>query len=281
MNSEIHIVPTPEHESIEIELFASAVYSKYGYDFRDYAQASFKRRLLKACIKMNCKDTSDLLQRTIGDPNFFASLLNQLTVNVTESFRDPLVYKKLREEVLPYFKSYPEIKIWCAGCATGQEAYSLAILLMEENLYDRALIYGTDINPSQLKRARDGILSLDTVKEATKNYYAAGGKLDFSQYYTAKYNAAILNPRLKKNIIFADHNLVTDQGFGEMQLILCRNVLIYFNRPLQEKVLGLFKGSLGARGFLCLGSKESLTFSEHRPDFEDFSKSERIYRRRT
>ncbi len=246
--------------AIEINLLIEAIFQKFGYDFHNYSHASFHRRLLKACSKFQCNSISDLLHRTLNEPDFFPLLLDNLTVTVTEIFRDPSVYRVLREEVLPHLRAYPEIKIWCAGCAGGDEVFSIAIMLLEEGLYDRAIIYGTDINPSILKRARQGILSLDSIQKGTQNYIAAGGKQTLSDYYTAKYDAALLNQKLQQKIVFSDHNLVTDGAFGEMQLILCRNVLIYFNRQLQDHALTLFLESLSTRGFLCFGHQRRHQF---------------------
>jgi chemotaxis protein methyltransferase CheR len=267
-------------EDLEMKLLSEAIFRKYGYDFKNYAQASFKRRLMRACFKLNCGSLPELLHKVLTEPDFFARLLNELTVTVTELFRDPHFYFALRNEVVPYLRSYPEIKIWCAGCAAGEEVFSLAILFLEEGLYERSIFYGTDINPLVLKRAREGILPLDAIKDGTKNYFAAGGKRSLHNYYRAKYEAAIIDQNLRRQIVFSDHNLVTDRSFGEMQLIFCRNVLIYFNRELQSRVLKLFTQSLSNRGFLCLGMKENLNFSSVRDHFDEFCKAERIYRRK-
>lgn len=273
-------VEKPDSQNLELKLLIEAIWQKYGYDFRMYAMASFKRRILRVLVKYGFSSISDLLHKTLTEPDFFALLLNELTVTVTEMFRDPHVYKSLREQVFPYLKTYPEIKIWSAGCAGGEEVYSLAILLKEEGLYDRAIIYGTDINPSALRRAKQGILDADSVKGATKRYFDAGGKVSLHEYYTAKYGAVLLNSNLRERVIFSDHNLVSDAVFGEMQLVVCRNALIYFNRELHERAIGLFKDSLCPGGFLCLGTKERLNLSQHEPAFETFSKSESLYRKR-
>jgi chemotaxis protein methyltransferase CheR len=267
-------------EIVEIDLLLDAIFHKYGYDFRNYAEASFRRRINRAVSKYSCKSTADLLHKVLTEPDFFSLLLSDLTVTVTEMFRDPLVYKAIRAKVLPYLKTYPEIKIWFAGCAGGEEVYSMAIVLKEEGLYERSILYGTDINPLALKRAKEGILNIDSVKEATKRYFDAGGKSSLHSYYTANYGAALFDSALKKNMVFSDHNLVSDGVFGEMHLIFCRNVLIYFKRDLHDRAIGLFKESLSPGGFLSLGTKESLSICPHREAFEEFLKTERVYRKK-
>ena len=223
---------------------------------------------------------SEMQHKVLYDVSFFESLLLDFSINVTEMFRDPSFYRALRQEVIPVLRTYPYIKIWHAGCATGEEVYSMAILLKEEGLYERSQIYATDFNQVVLQKAKEGIFPIENIKEYTVNYQKAEGKESFSAYYTAKYDSVIINQALKKNILFADHNLVTDGVFGEMNLILCRNVLIYFDKTLQNRVIGLFYDSLCRNGFLCLGSKESLMFSDYNSGFEHVVKEEKIYRKK-
>ena len=268
-----------ENENIEIELLIEAIYKKYGYDFRHYSRSSLKRRILYRMNSSNLKSISEMLHRVLYDLKFFEKLLLDLSVNVTEMFRDPFFYKDLRKEVIPVLKTYPFLKIWHAGCATGEEVYSFAIILKEEGLYDRTQIYATDFNEVILHKAKQGIIPLDQIKDYTSNYQQAGGKESFSNYYTAKYDSALIDQSLKKNIVFSDHNLATDGVFGEMNLIMCRNVLIYFQKELQNRAIGLFRESLCHLGFLCLGSKESLMFSEYEKNFEAVAKKSKIFRR--
>ena len=269
-----------DNQNIEIQLLLEAVYLKYGYDFRNYAKASIKRRILHRLAMSGIASISEMQYKVLYDVNYFETLLLDLSINVTEMFRDPSFYQALRQDVIPVLRTYPYVKIWHAGCATGEEVYSMAILLKEEGLYDRSQIYATDFNQVVLQKAKEGIFPIENIKEYTVNYQKAGGKESFSGYYTAKYDSAIINQALKKNILFADHNLVTDGVFGEMNLILCRNVLIYFDKTLQNRVIGLFYDSLCRNGFLCLGSKESLMFSEYKSAFEDVVKEEKIYRKK-
>jgi chemotaxis protein methyltransferase CheR len=230
--------------------------------------------------KHKCKDIHDLLHKILSEPDFFTLVLCDLTITVTELFRDPPVYKSIREKVIPYLKTYPEIKIWFAGCASGDEVYSTAIVLKEEGLLERCTLYGTDVNPVALKRAKEGVISTDHAKKATARYTEAGGKASLEDYYTENFRSLVLNSGLKERIVFSDHNLATDGVFGEMQLIFCRNVLIYFKRPLHDRAIQLFANSLCPTGFLCLGSKETLNFSVHRDKFDEFLKDERIYKRK-
>jgi len=266
-------------EDIELELLIEAIFRKYGYDFRNYTRSSLKRRVMQRLQRSGLPNLSAMQHRILTDQSFFGALLLDMTINVTEMFRDPTFYLTLREKVIPVLKTYPFFKIWHAGCATGEEVYSMAILLEEENLLKNVMIYATDIDEVVLKKAREGIYELDRIKEYTKNYQKAGGTGSFSDYYTANHRAAIMDSRLKKNMVFAQHNLVTDSIFGEMNLIICRNVLIYFDKDLQNRVIDLFQRSLVRRGILCLGSKESLNFSSHRQSFEDFEGKDKIYRK--
>ncbi|MGA1870516.1 MAG: CheR family methyltransferase [bacterium] len=269
-----------ENENLEIKLLLDAIYFKYSYDFRDYAKASLKRRIKKRLTLSNLKSISEMQHELLYNIAFFESLLLDFSINVTEMFRDPSFYLALREKVFPVLKIYPFLKIWHAGCSTGEEAYSIGILLHEEQLYERTQIYATDFNEAVLKAAQEGIYSMDKIKTYTTNYQKAGGLKSFSDYYTAKYDRAIINNFLKKNILFADHNLVTDWGFGEMNVIFCRNVLIYFNKKLQNRAIQLFTESLCCGGYLCLGSKESIQFSQYSDMYEVLDRKEKIYQKK-
>jgi len=268
-----------DHQEAELHLLMQAIYSQYSYDFRDYAGASQKRRVIKALAQLGYPTIPALQAAVAQDPAVFMQLLQYLTIPVSEMFRDPLFFLALRQQVMPVLRTYPSLKIWVAGCSTGEEVYSLAILLKEEGLLDRTLIYATDINPKSLAKARQGIFSLASIQGHTANYQAAGGQQAFSDYYTAAYNAAVFDKTLRDNITFADHSLATDSVFSETQLVLCRNVLIYFNKKLQDRALGLFHESLSHRGFMGLGSKESIDFSAHARRFEPLNRLERIFRK--
>lgn len=269
-----------ENENIEIKVLIEAIYLKYGYDFRNYAKTSIKRRILRRLSLSGLKTISEMQHKILYDKQFFEILIQDFSIKVTNMFRDPSFYKSVRENIMPVLKELPFIKIWHAGCATGEEVYSMAILLKEEGLYDKTTIYATDFNEGVIKKAKDGIYPADRLKEFTYNYQKGGGQSSFADYYSSKYDYALINKALKKNIVFAEHNLVTDWVFGEMNMIICRNVLIYFNRDLQNRVIHLFRDSLCKDGFLCLGSKESIKFSEYSDDFVDFVKKEKIYRRK-
>jgi chemotaxis protein methyltransferase CheR len=252
-----------EHiETIEIDLLLEAVFRRSGYDFRSYARASIERKTRQFLSDNGCSAISDLIGRALHDENFLGRLVQSFSISVTEIFRDPFVYRALREQIIPLLRTWPHVKIWCAGCATGEEVYSLAIVLKEEGIYDRCTIYATDFNDTSLDRARQGVYPLENIREATRKYQAAGAKSYFSRYYHARYGAAAMDNSLRDRVTFANHNLVTDHVFGEMQLVFCRNVLIYFNRDLQNKVLKLFTDSLSYGGILCLGTKENLQFTE-------------------
>lgn len=267
-------------EDIEIRLLLEAIYLKYGYDFRGYSDAHMKRRIARRMIAAGLSNIAEMQQRVLYDEDFFRTLLADFSINVTEMFRDPHFYKKFRQDVVPVLKTYPFIKIWHAGCSTGEEVYSMAILLTEEGLFDRAQIYATDFNETVLQTAKEGIYPIDSIKDYTYNYQKAGGSASFADYYTAKYDSVILNQSLKKKIIFADHNLVTDGVFGEMHVIVCRNVLIYFKRELQDRVLRLFADSLANGCFLCLGTKETIQFSSSSNMFEIVAEKEKIYKKK-
>jgi chemotaxis protein methyltransferase CheR len=269
----------PDLERLEIELLLEGVFRHYGFDFRSYAYASIRRRLWKRVEGEGLRTISELQSRILHDPDAMERLLLDLSVNVTSMFRDPSFYQEFREKVIPLLRTYPFIRIWHAGCSTGEEVYSLAILLEEEGLYDRARLYATDINDVVLQRARQGIFPLDRMQEYTDNYIRAGGKRSFSEYYTAMYDGALFSPSLTRNVVFSQHNLVTDRSFSEFHVIFCRNVLIYFDKALQNHVHTLFYDSLVRLGVLALGSKESLKFSQYEPCFEKLSPTEKLYRK--
>ena len=264
---------------VELRLLLDAIYLKYHYDFRGYAEASLKRRLRTALGQMRCETLSQLQDRVLHDAGAFPQLLSFLTVPVTEMFRDPAYFRALREQVVPLLRTYPSLKVWVAGCASGEEVYSLAILLREEGLLSRTIIYATDINPEMLERARAGIYEIDRVPGFTENHRKSGASTSLSDYYTAAYDRAVFDKSLRQNIVFSDHSLATDSVFAETHLVSCRNVLIYFNRQLQDRALGLFHESLCHRGFLGLGAKESIDFSSYATRFDALSRAERLYRK--
>ena len=264
---------------IELPLFVEAVFRRYHYDFRDYAPASLKRRLRTALPRFQCASLSQLQHRLLYEPNLFNQLLDYLTVQTTEMFRDPEYYLALRKHVVPVLRTYPSLKIWVAGCSTGEEAYSLAILLNEEGLLQRTIIYGTDINVQALRKAEAGVYDVDRVALFSQNFQRSGAHGSLSAYYTAAYGRAVFDQSLKKHMVFSDHSLATDSVFAEMQFVSCRNVLIYFNRVLQDRALGLFREALCLRGFLGIGSRESLRFSAYYDAFEPIDSDNRIYRK--
>ena len=269
----------PDLERIEIELLLEGIFRHYGFDFRSYAYASIRRRLWKRIEAEGLGTVSALQAQILHQPQMMEKLLLDLSINVTAMFRDPGFYRVFRERVVPLLRTYPYIRIWHAGCATGEEVYSMAILLQEEGLYERSRIYATDINEVVLARAKEGIFPLDRMQEYTENYIAAGGKRAFSDYYTARYGGALFGDFLKKNVVFSLHNLVTDRSFAEFNVILCRNVLIYFDKSLQSRVHGLFYDSLATFGILVLGSKESLRFSPYEDQYEQINGPEKIFRK--
>lgn len=268
-----------EIESLETDLLLEAINRRYGYDFSHYAPASLKRRIQHFVSQTEHSRITETIPALLYDEVFFESLIRTLSITVTEMFRDPFVYRTIREKVVPLLKEHKHVKIWHAGCATGEEVYSMAILLKEEGLYDRCHIYATDFNAGALENAKAGIYPIKYVKTSTANYQKAGGKSTFTDYYHSKYDSVIMKRTLKKNVTFAHHNLVTDSVFGEMQLILCRNVMIYFDTTLQNRVFHLFSDSLSTGGFLSIGTKESLQFAEAYPSFEEFARKEKIYRK--
>ncbi|MBN2595820.1 MAG: protein-glutamate O-methyltransferase CheR [Marinifilaceae bacterium] len=269
-----------ENIDIEIPLFLEAIFQKYGYDFRDYSTAHIKRRLMHRMAIGRFETVSQMQDKVLRDKSFFISLLEDLSINVTEMFRDPEFYSSFREYVVPNLRTYPFIKIWHAGCATGEEVYSLAILLKEENLLDRCQIYATDFNRRVLDIAKLGIYPTQDLEKFSRNYLESGGKGKLSDYYTLKYGSLKLDQSLSKKVVFADHNLVTDNVFAEVNLILCRNVLIYFNKDLQNKVIDLFYKSLSSSGFLCLGTKESLRFTQLENNFANIDSTLKIYKKK-
>ena len=269
-----------EIQNIEIELLLEAIYQYYGYDFREYNRAHIKRRILHRLAFSKLKSVSELQAKILRDKECFNSVIRDLSINVTDMFRDPLFYKSIREEVIPVLKTYPYLKIWQAGCSTGEEVYSFAILLKEEGLYDRTQIYATDFNRNVLETAKKGIYGIENIKSFTENYQKSGGRNSFSDYYIAKYNSAIFDQSLKANIVFAEHNLVTDRVFAEVNMLICRNVLIYFNRDLQNKVLAIFDESLIKGGFLGLGNKETIMFSESSSNYSVVSERQKIYKKK-
>jgi chemotaxis protein methyltransferase CheR len=269
-----------ESEILELRLLQDAIFLKYGYDFRDYSQASLKRRVFHRMKASGLSNVSEAIHLVLTDPDFFNALLCDLSINVTEMFRDPDFFEAIRNQLLPELMNRPFLKIWHAGCATGEEVYAMAILLYELKILDRTKIFATDINAMVVDRAKQGVFPMDRMRMYTSNYQRAGGTRAFANYYTAQYDSAVMKSFLKKNIIFADHNLVGDSGFGEMDLIVCRNVLIYFNRNLQDRVIRLFSDNLGEGGFLCVGNRESIRFAKASEDFEEFNRTLRIYRRK-
>jgi len=271
--------PEVELFDMEVRLLLEAVYLRYHHDFREYAVTSLRRRMRHAMARFDCERLSDLQHRLLHEPELFAQSLQYFTVQVSEMFRDPGYFQALRDHVIPVLGTYPSIKLWVAGCSTGEEVWSLAILLAEEGLLERSLIYATDINPAALAAAETGAFALDRMAQFSRNYLAAGGRASLSDYYTSAYQGAVFDRQLKKQIVFADHSLATDSVFSEVHMVSCRNVLIYFNRELQDRAVGLFRDALVHRGFLGLGSKESLQFGEHARDFEPCVAAQKVYRK--
>jgi len=262
----------------ELQSLIHLIKNVHGFDFGNYSMASFKRRISRIMDleKLSYFDLSDQL---VNDEAYFDHFLAEVTVNITEMFRDPTFFKSVKEHIIPYLKSYQHIKVWSAGCSTGEELYSFAILFNEEQLYDRSFFYGTDINQDVLIHAKEGIYDLQKMKLYSENYLQLGGNKSLANYYTAKYDAVTLIRKLKKNVLFSVHNLVSDGAFNEFQLISCRNVLIYFDAELQEKVIKLFYESLANFGFLCIGSKESIRNNELAKKFKLIDKKNNIYQK--
>ena len=259
-------------------MFLEAAYRHYGFDLRNYARASLKRRVLAAAHGEGVATISALQDKVLHDPQCMERFLRKLTINVTSMFRNPSSYRAFREKVIPLLRTYPFVRIWHAGCSSGQEAYSMAILLSEEGLYDKCRIYATDVDETALAQAKTGIFPLDAMQEYTDNYIHGGLKA-FSEYYSARYDSAIISEALKENIVFAQHNLATDESFNEFNVILCRNVMIYFNKTLQDRVHDILFRSLPIFGILCLGRKESIRFTPHAQDYAPLDEREKIYRR--
>lgn len=262
----------------DLELLITELYDYYGYNFEGYSKASFRRRIDRIYQLDGFGHFQEFLSRIRSDETYFKNLVEEITVNVTEMFRDPAVYKILREEILPILRSKPFIRIWHAGCSTGQEVYSMAILLSEEGLLDKSLIYATDINHTVLETAKKGMFPLRLMKEYGENYRDSGGKKDFSIYYTANYGLAKFDENLSTKMVFSPHNLVSDSSFNEFDLILCRNVMIYFDKDLQNRALALFDDSLSKLGYLVLGTKETIKFTSVQKKYEQFRK-EKIWKK--
>jgi chemotaxis protein methyltransferase CheR len=283
---EIQMAATPVEENeklgleeVEIQLLTEGIYRHYGFDFRDYSLPSLRRRIWKRVYAEGLSTISGLQEKVLHDAGGMERLLLDLSINTTAMFRDPTFYVSFRKKVVPMLRTYPFVRIWHAGCSTGEEVYSMAILLQEEGLYDRCRIYATDINEAVLQRAKDGIFPLATMQENTSNYIAAGGMGTFSEYYTARYDYAIFRPSLRENVVFAQHNLVTDASFNHFNVIFCRNVFIYFNNALQDRVHKLFLQSLEMFGILGLGKKETIRYTSVVDHYEDIDAEERLYRR--
>jgi chemotaxis protein methyltransferase CheR len=270
---------TTELERLEMELLLTAIFRHHGFDFRRYAPASLYRRIRKHMESARVRTISGLTELVLHDPTALHRLLHDLSVNVTAMFRDPSFFAEFRQSVVPLLRTYPTVRIWHAGCSTGEEVYAMAILLEEEGLYDRCRIYATDMDSTVLDHARQGIFPLSRMKEYTSNYFLGGGKRSLSDYYIAKYDGALFAPRLARNVLFTQHNLAMDHGFSEFNVIVCRNVLIYFDRSLKDHALALFDESFAKLGVLCLGKKESLRFTAIEQEFSPLSVQERIYRR--
>lgn len=262
----------------ELDLLFEEIAEKYGYDFTLYSKASLKRRVSRICMMDKLYSFAELRYRVMHHPDYLQRFVEEITVNVTEMYRDPHFYKTLREDVLPQLATYPFIRIWIAGCATGEEVYSVAIMLQEANLYDRSLIYATDLNPTVLEKARNGVFSIRHMKQYSENYIISGGKKELSSYYMANYDVAKFHDKLKERVVFSTHNLVSDASFNEFQLIMCRNVLIYFEKELQHKVFNLFDSSLEKLGYLALGSKESIRFSNLENTYKKLG-SDKVWRK--
>ena len=266
-------------DALELELLLDAIWRRYHHDFRGYSRGSLRRRLERAQARFGCDTLSQLQGRVLREPALFAELMGFLTIQVSEMFRDPAYFRAIREQVVPHLRTYPSLKVWIAGCANGEEFYSLAILFREEGLEERPLFYCTDISAAALERAEAGVYALDRIAQFTENHRASGGRGSLSDHYTAGYGRAVFDKSLRARAVFAEHNLASDQVFAEAHLVSSRNVLIYFDRALQDRALGLFGQSLVRGGFLGLGAKENLRFSAHAGAFADFVSEEKIYRR--
>ncbi len=268
-----------ELEDIEIGLLLEGVYRAHGFDFREYSRASIKRRILELMRIERLETVSAFQNKLLHDPSCLDRFVLGLSVHATAMFRDPTFYSTFRHKAVPLLRTYPTVQIWVAGCSTGEEVYSLAILLQEENLYEKCRIYATDISPVVLRRAREGIFPLAAMRDYTSNYHRAGGQQEFSDYYTAHYDNVIFNPTLRHNVVFSEHNLATDGSFNEFQVIMCRNVMIYFNKELQARVHNLFYDSLSMFGVFGLGNKESLKFTPRASFYQNINHNDKLYRK--
>jgi chemotaxis protein methyltransferase CheR len=271
--------PVIQPSDADVEMILSDIFTAYGYDFTNYSRASLKRRIIRIITNDRFASFAEFRYRVKSDKDYFNHFVEEITVNVTEMFRDVNFYKTLRNQILPMLATKPLIRVWHAGCSTGEEVYSLAILLHEANLLKKSLLYATDINPTVLKTVREGIFPIAPMKQYSENYILSGGKRDFSSYYTAHYNSAKFDELLGEKIVLSTHNLVSDGSFNEFQLIMCRNVMIYFDKPLQDRVLNLFYESLESLGFLALGSKETLKFTDVYHNFRQVENKEKIWRK--
>lgn len=267
-------------EEVELRVLLEAINLAYGYDFRGYAPAYIRRRLWLACQRLGCHSLSQLQEKLLHDSQVFSEVLPGLVVKTSEMFRDAGFFRGLREKVIPHLRTYPFVRVWVAGCSTGEEFYSLAILFREEGLESRSRFYATDIDVHALRRAEAGIYSLDRIPSFTANHQLSGGRCSLSEYYTAAYGAARFDKSLRERAVFADHSLVSDSVFAEVQLVICRNVLIYFTRPLRDRAIGLFREALVRRGFLGIGASETLRLTGHGSAFEEFIPAQRIYQKR-
>ncbi len=265
---------------VEVERIIEVIFNKRGIDFSGYSRASFSRRIQRITDRDSNGDFEIIVQRVSEDKLYFDQFLKEVTVNVTEMFRDPSFFLAIRKKVLPELGHHHKIRLWHAACSTGEEVYSMATLLHESNLLERSVIYGTDLNSDVLKKAKNGVYSAKNIREYTTNYQRSGGSGNFSDYYQAAYGNAVFKEFFRKNMVFSEHNLVTDGSFNEFNLIMCRNVLIYFQKPLQSRVIRIFKESLAPGGFLCLGSKESLMFADDHDAFEEVDATQKIYRKK-
>ncbi len=272
-------VPVPSPADVELDLFLEALFRRYHYDFRSYSRVSLQRRADLARSRLDCATLSDLQRRLLHEPDVLPTVIDAMTVQVSELFRDPAYYLSIRREVIPHLSTFPSLKVWVAGCADGEELYSLAILFREEGLFDRTIFYATEINRRALAKAEAGIYDMDRMAQFSQNYQQSGGRASLSDYYTAAYGRAAFDRSLRRKTVFTEHNLATDQVFSEVHLVSCRNVLIYFDNTLQDRALGLFADSLARGGFLGLGSHETLRFSAHAPLYSAFDESQRIWRR--
>jgi chemotaxis protein methyltransferase CheR len=271
--------PDDDVFELEVRLLLDALLARYQHDFRGYSHASVHRRVRQAMHAFGCASVSELQGRVLRDAEMFARLLQFLTVHVSEMFRDPTYFRAVREQVVPMLRTFPSAKVWVAGCSTGEEAWSLAILLREEGLLEQTLIYATDIDPQALRQARAGVYPLDRIAGFSASYQQSGGTGSLADHYVANYRGAAFDRRLRANIVFAEHSLATDSVFSEVHFVSCRNVLIYFEQPLQDRAVGLFRDALVRRGFLGLGSRESLRFCAHHDAFEEVVGAGRLYRK--